>query len=209
MKIKGLTLIRVYPNRTERHPSPLLLSHCQRYSNFSTMEEVSSSLSSVQRSMHIASVVAVDTILAAVESLLCLFILTGSLLTDINHSASSKLTMMDGRFPFDDLCKGKHTYLTNKDASDSDEDEDEDDDDDTNDQDDEALDEDFSAEDGDEEADPEDDPEANGAGGSDGDDDDDDDGDDDDDEGEDEDEDDDEDEEEEEEIPQPPTKKRK
>ncbi|TKY45542.1 hypothetical protein E2542_SST30484 [Spatholobus suberectus] len=126
------------------------------------MEELSSSLSSVKRSMCIASAVqarAVDAIHAAAKYLLCLLILTGSLLTDINHSVSPKLTPIDGRFPFDDLCKGKHAYLKNKDASDSDEDEDEEDDDDANDQDDEEGDEDFSGE-GEEEADPDDDPEA-------------------------------------------------
>uniref|UniRef100_K7M063 Uncharacterized protein n=1 Tax=Glycine max TaxID=3847 RepID=K7M063_SOYBN len=51
---------------------------------------------------------AVDTILAAAKSLICFFILTGSLLTDVNHSVSPKLTPMDGRFPFDDLLQGEN-----------------------------------------------------------------------------------------------------
>ncbi|XP_061350851.1 uncharacterized protein LOC133295933 [Gastrolobium bilobum] len=178
------------------------------------MEELSSTLSFKVRTTRIASVVeamAVDTFLTAAKSLICFLILTGSLMTDINHSVLTKLTTMDGRFPFDDLSKGKHAYLKNKDASDTDQDEDEEDDDDANDQDDEGGDEDFSGEEGGEEADPENEPEANGAGGSDGDEDNDDDGDDEDD-GEDEEEEEDEDEEEEEdeeEAPQPPAKKRK
>ncbi|XP_047174171.1 nucleolin-like [Vigna umbellata] len=174
------------------------------------MEELSS-LITVEKTMRTASVVeamVVDTILVAAKSLLCLLILTaGSLLTDI----TPELTPIDGRFPFADLYKGRHTYLVNKDASESDDDEEEEDDDDANDQDDEEGDEDFSGE-SDEEAEPEDDPEANGAGGKDGEDGDEyneEDEDEDEDEEEDEDEDEDEDEEEEEEVPQPPAKKRK
>ncbi|RDX62938.1 hypothetical protein CR513_58683, partial [Mucuna pruriens] len=147
-----------------------------------------------------------DTLLATAKSLACFLLMTGSLHTDIN----SLVSLTDGRFPLDQLCKGKHTSEENKDASETEDDEDDEDGNDGDDDDDDGDDEDFSGDEGGEEADSDDDPEANGGGGSDDEDDDDDDDDNDEDDGDDDDEEEeDEEEEEEEETPQPPSKKRK
>ncbi|KAK8972896.1 hypothetical protein V6N11_057402 [Hibiscus sabdariffa] len=142
-----------------------------------------------------------ETLVLAGKSLVCLLMLTGSVLNDMN--ASLNLTAMDQRFPFDELLKEEHPGPENKDGSDTEDDDEDEEEDNVDDQDDDGDDEDFSAEEG-EEGDPEDDPEANGNGGSGEEDDEDDDGDDD---AEDEEEEDEEDEDDE--VPQPPSKKRK
>ncbi|XP_004508432.1 uncharacterized protein [Cicer arietinum] len=146
--------------------------------------------------------VAVDTFLAAAQSLA----LIGYLLTNVTSLVSPKSTSMNGRFPLEHLLGKKPAYIENKNGSETEDDED-DEDDDVQDEDDDGEEEDYSGDEGEEEGDPEDDPEANGAGGSD-DGDDDDDGDEEDEE-DGEDEEDEDEEEEEEETPQPPTKKRK
>ncbi|KAK4265276.1 hypothetical protein QN277_026349 [Acacia crassicarpa] len=174
-----------------------------------------SALSFVERRIWMGSLIealAVETVFAAGNCLVWLLKVTEYLLADVNHSVSPKFTRMDGRFPLDELVRGKQAFVECKDGSDDDDDEDDQDEEDANDQedDDDAGDEDFSGE-GEEEADPEDDPEANGAGGSDdGEDDDDEDGDEDDEEdGEEDDEEEEEEDEDDEEVPQPPAKKRK
>ncbi|KAK8550169.1 hypothetical protein V6N12_038896 [Hibiscus sabdariffa] len=167
------------------------------------------SFSPVEKRIWVCSVMEAllaETLVLAGKSLVCLLMLTGSVLNDMN--ASLNLTAVDQRFPFGELLKREHPGPENKDGSDT-ENDDEDEEDNVDDQDDDEDDEDFSAEEG-EEGDPEDDPEANGNGGSGEEDDEDDDGDDDDDEDDDaEDEEEEDEEDEDDEVPQPPSKKRK
>ncbi|KAK7330025.1 hypothetical protein VNO77_24210 [Canavalia gladiata] len=156
-----------------------------------------------------AEALVLHTLLVTAKSLASFLTMTGSLLTVVSNLVSP----MDGRFPLDQLYKGKNTFEENKDASETEDDEDEND---VDDGDDDEDDEDFSGDEGEEEADSDDDVEANGVGGSgdeddDNDDEDEEDGEEDgeeDEEEEDEDEEE-EDEDEEEESPQPPSKKRK
>ncbi|KAL4336047.1 hypothetical protein GQ457_07G041240 [Hibiscus cannabinus] len=198
----------IYPNRTQTQIQKPLCAQCASVSSIVKAAMEVGSFSPVEKRIWVCSVMEAlmaETLVLAGKSLVCLLMLTGSVLNDMN--ASLNLTAVDQRFPFDELLKREHPGPENKDGSDT-EDDDEDEEDNVDDQDDDVDDEDFSAEEG-EEGDPEDDPEANGNGGSGEEDDEDDDGDDDeeDDDAEDEEEEDEEDEDDE--VPQPPSKKRK
>ncbi|KAK8644830.1 hypothetical protein V6N13_118695 [Hibiscus sabdariffa] len=196
--LKGFTLTGPRP-RSRNHSVLSIVKAAMEVGSFSPVE----------KRIWVCSVMEAllaETLVLAGKSLVCLLMLTGSVLNDMN--ASLNLTAVDQRFPFGELLKREHPGPENKDGSDT-ENDDEDEEDNVDDQDDDEDDEDFSAEEG-EEGDPEDDPEANGNGGSGEEDDEDDDGDDDDDEDDDaEDEEEEDEEDEDDEVPQPPSKKRK